>query len=81
MLWVVAFFVTIVAVMVGIGRWKNASDPLHALDEKNRKVWEKESGEELVYESHNCCKDSLGIDYNTDPSYASLGGNIHHNDD
>ena len=76
MLWVVAFFVTIAAVMIGIRRWKTANDPLYALDERNRKVWERESGEELVYEYDE-------DDWVTDPAYTGLLGNIytHRHDD
>ena len=73
MLWVVAFFVTIAAMMVGIGRWRRANDPLHALDERNRKVWERESGEELVYEHEE-------DDWVTDPAYTGLSGNIYTDD-
>ncbi len=72
MLWVVAFFVTIVAVMVGIGRWKNASDPLHALDEKNRKVWIKENIKP-VYPNGN-----LKEHWTVDPTYCLLPGNINY---
>ena len=43
MLWVIAFFVTIAVVMVGIRKWKTANDPLYALDERSRKAWEREN--------------------------------------
>jgi len=64
--------------MVGINRWKMANDPMYRVAEKNRKIWEKESGEELVYEwEPNNEDDDLCID----PAYSSLGCNIYHDDD
>ena len=75
MLWVIAFFVTIAAVMVGIGRWRRASDPLHALDERNRKVWIKENIKlKPVYPSGSLNKD----DTTTDPAYSILPGNVNY---
>ena len=74
MLWIVAFFVTIAVVMVGIRRWKMANNEMYAIDESNRKAWEKESGEELVY----------GHDkkpWYMDPVYTGLSGNIYTDDD
>ena len=74
MLWVIAFFVTIAAVMVGIRKWKTANDPLYALDERSRKAWERESGEELVYEYDE-------KPWYMDPAYTGLSGNIYTDDD
>ena len=71
MLWVVAFFVTIAAVMVGIGRWKRANNPLYALDERNRKVWLK-GNKKPPLPSRD--------DWIHDPAYSLVPGNIFYDD-
>jgi len=60
--------------MVGINRWKMANDPMYRVAEKNRKIWEKESGEELVYE----WEPDDSNDFCTDPIYSNFACNIHH---
>ncbi|AEA34121.1 hypothetical protein [Hippea maritima] len=42
MLWFVAVIFTIVAVIIGVKRWKMANDPMYAVDVKNRKAWVRE---------------------------------------
>lgn len=77
MLWVIAFFVTIAAVMVGIGRWRRANDPLHALDERNRKVWEREND---IITINNDFIDEFDDDTTVNPIYSILPGNINHHE-
>ncbi|AEA33636.1 hypothetical protein [Hippea maritima] len=61
MLWFIAVIFTIVAVIIGIRRWKMANDPMYAVDVKNRKAWVRENST-LISDSEIENKDDTLID-------------------
>ncbi len=73
MLWVAAVIFTIVAVIIGIKKWKRANNLLYDMEIKNRKAWVKENIKP-VYPNEDIKKH-----WTVDPTYCLLPGNINHN--
>ena len=73
MLWVAAVIFTIVAVIIGIRKWKRVNNPLYAMEVKNRKIW-AEKNIKPVYPDDT-------KDWVHDPAYSSVPGNIYYAED